>query len=49
MAVGFGEGVGVGKGNLIAARELGEMIERGTGLAVRSVVAMNVKGLDGLR
>ena len=46
MAVGFGKGVGVGGVNLIAARELGEMIKGGTGVVGRIVVAMDVKGLD---
>ena len=46
MAVGFGEGVGVGKVYLIAARELGEMVEWGTGWDGGIVVLMDVKGLD---
>lgn len=46
MAVGFGEGVWVGKVDLIAARELGEMIEGGTGVVGGIVVPMDVKGLD---
>ena len=46
MAVGFSEGVGVGRLTLVAARELGEMIEGGTGSVGRIVVAMDMKGLD---
>ena len=46
VAVGFGERVGVGRLNLVAARELGEMIEGGTGSIGRIVVAMDIKGLD---
>ena len=46
MAAGFCEGVGVGKVDLIAARELGEMIDGGTGVVGGVVVPMDVKGLD---